>query len=162
MKKALIIFIFFTQYVYAENHLQFFIEAAIENNLKLNAERKNQKSIKENINISRSEFLPSISISGNQSSSNSTNKTDKDGSDLSDSSLDTETRTFSIDQKIFQGFKGLNLLKKSELESKKADLRLNKVEQHTILDTVTAYFDYVFKLKNLDFNVSNVDLFEGK
>ena len=160
MKKALIIFIFFTQYVYAENHLQFFIEAAIENNLKLNAERKNQKSIKENINISRSEFLPSISISGNQSSSNSTNKTDKDGSDLSDSSLDTETRTFSIDQKIFQGFKGLNLLKKSELESKKADLRLNKVEQHTILDTVTAYFDYVFKLKNLDFNVSNVDLFE--
>ena len=128
MKKALIIFIFFTQYVYAENHLQFFIEAAIKNNLKLNAERKNQKSIKENINISRSEFLPSISISGNQSSSNSTNKTDKDGSDLSDSSLDTETRTFSIDQKIFQGFKGLNLLKKSELESKKADLRLNSIQ----------------------------------
>ena len=37
----------------AENHLQYFIDSALKNNLKLNAERKNQKSIKENINISR-------------------------------------------------------------------------------------------------------------
>ena len=57
------------------------------------------KSIKENINISRSEFLPSISLSGDQSSSQSTNRTDKSGSNLSDTNLDTETKTLSIDQK---------------------------------------------------------------
>ena len=150
----------FSHSVKAENHLQFFIDAALKNNLKLNAERKNKKSIEQNVNISRSEFLPNISISGDQSSSNSTNKTDHGGSNVSDSNLDTETKTISVDQKVFQGFKGINLLKKSELEVKKANLKLNKVEQQTILNTVSAYYDYVFKVKNREFNLSNVNLFE--
>ena len=136
----LLILLFFNS-VSAENHLQFFIEAALKNNLKLNAERKNQKSIKQNINISRSEFLPSISLSGDQSSSQSSSKTDHSGSSLSDSNLNTEKTTVSIDQKIFQGFKGYNSLKKSELEAKQADFRLQQTEQQTILDTVSAYFD---------------------
>ena len=155
----LLILLFFNS-VSAENHLQFFIDAALKNNLKLNAERKNHQSIKENINISRSEFLPSISLSGNQSSSQSTNKTNQSGSNLSDSSLDTETKTISVDQKIFQGFKGYNSLKKSELEVKQADFKLKQVEQQTILDTVSSYFDYLFKTKNEEFNLSNVNLFE--
>ena len=144
----------------AENHLQYFVDTALKNNLILNAERKNQKSIKENINISRSEFLPSISLSGDQSSSQSTNKTNSSGSNLPDSNLDTETTTVSIDQKIFQGFKGYNLLKKSELESRQADFKLKQTEQQTILDTISAYFDFIFKTKNEEFNLSNVNLFE--
>ncbi len=155
----LFILVFFSN-ASAENHLQFFIESALENNLKLNAERKNQKSIKHNVSISRSEFLPSISLSKDQSSSQSTNKTNHSGSNLSDSSLDTETNTVSIDQKIFQGFKGYNSLKKSELEVKQADTTLRKVEQQTILDTVSAYYDFIFKTKNEKFNLSNVNLFE--
>ncbi len=160
MKKLLIIFLFFFNSVNAENHLEYFISAALKNNLKLNAERKNQKSIKQDINISRSEFLPSISLSGNQSSSQSTNKIDQSGSKLSDSNLDTETTTVSVDQKLFQGFKGYNSLKKSELKFEKANVKLKKVEQETILDTATAYFDLIFNTKNQDFNLSNVNLFE--
>ena len=57
MKKFLIVLLLFFNSVNAENHLQFFIDSALKNNLKLNAERTNQKSIKQNINISRSEFL---------------------------------------------------------------------------------------------------------
>ena len=97
--------LFFFSNASAENHLKFFIDSALKNNLKLNAERKNQKSIKHNVGISRSEFLPSISLSKDQSSSQSTNKTNHSGSNLSDSSLDTETNTVSIDQKIFQDSK---------------------------------------------------------
>ena len=152
-----IVFIFTT--VYAENHLKFFIDSALKNNLKLNAERENQKSIKQNINISRSEFLPSISLSGDQSSSQSTGKTDQSGSRLSDSNLDTETKTVSVDQKIFQGFKGFNSYKKSELEVKQADVKLRQAEQQTILDAISAYFDFIFKTKNENFNLSNVNLF---
>ena len=152
--------LFFFNVAFAENHLQFFIDAALKNNLKLNAERKNQKSIKQNINISRSEFLPSISLSGNQTSSQSTNKTNSSGSTLADSNLDTETKTISIDQKIFQGFKGYNSLKKSELEVQQANFKLKQTEQQTILDTVSAYFDFIFKTKNEEFNLSNVNLFE--
>ena len=157
---SIILSFFFLNTVSAENHLKFFIESAFKNNLKLNAERKNQESIEQNVNISRSEFLPSISLSGNQSSSQSTNKTNQSGSSISDSNLDTETKTISVDQKIFQGFKGFNSLKKSELEVKRADFRLKQVEQETILDTVAAYFDFVFKSKNEEFNLSNVNLFE--
>ena len=156
-----IIFIFlFFNIAYAGNDLKFFIESAFKNNLELNAERQNQKSIKQNINISRSEFLPSISLTGDQSSSTSTNKKDPDGSVLPDSNLDTETKTITVDQKLFQGFKGYNSLKKSELEVKKADFRLKQTEQQTIVETVSAYFDFVFKSKNEEFNISNVNLFE--
>ena len=155
-----IVFFFFFNSVYAENHLQFFVDAALKNNLKLNAERKNNKSIEQNVNISRSEFLPTISLSGDQTSSQSTNKTNQSGSNLSDSNLDTETKTVSIDQKIFQGFKGYNSLKKSELEVQKANFTLKKTEQQTILDAISAYFDLIFKTKNEEFNISNVNLFE--
>ena len=140
--------------------VQFLINSALKNNLKLNAERKNYKSIKEEINISKSEFLPSISLSGDQSSTQSTNKVNQSGSKLPDSNLDTETTTLSVDQKLFQGFKGYNSLKKSELEFKKADLRLKQTEQLTILDTISAYYDLIFKIKNEDFNLSNVTLYE--
>ncbi len=157
--QIILIFLFFNV-SYAENNLQFFIEAAFKNNLKLNAERKNQKSIKQNINISRSEFLPSISLSGDQSSSQSTSKKDSSGSNLPDSNLDTETKTITVDQKLFQGFKGYNSLKKSELEVKQADFKLKQTEQQTIVETVSAYFDFVFKSQNEEFNISNVTLFE--
>ena len=156
----IILILFFFNKVVAENHLQFFLDAAFKNNLELNAERKNQQSIKENINISRSEFLPSVSFSGSQTSSESTSKTNQSGAKLSDSNLDSETTTVSVDQKIFQGFKGYNSLKKSELEFKQADYKLKQTEQQTILDTTSAYFDFIFKTKNEKFNLSNVFLFE--
>jgi len=155
----ILIFFFFNKVV-AENHLKFFVNAALKNNLELNAERKNQKSIKENINISRSEFFPSLSISGSQTSSESTNRTNQSGASLSDTNQDSETTTVSVDQKIFQGFKGYNSVKKSELEFKQAVHKLKQTEQQTILDTASAYFDFIFKNKNEKFNLSNIYLFE--
>ena len=160
MKKLLILFLLVFNPLNAENSLKFYIDSALKNNLKLNAERKNQKSIKQDVNISRSEFLPNISLSTNQSRTETTGKTNQSGSSLSDSSLDKETATVSIDQKIFQGFKGYNSLKKSELEFKQADFQLKQVEQQTILDSVSAFFDFIFKTKNEEFNLSNVNLFE--
>jgi len=162
MKKflLLLILIFNSQAVKAEKNFQFFLESAYKNNPKLNAERKNLKATKENINISRSEFLPSISISGNQSSSESSNKTNKSGLSLSDSNLNTESSTVSVDQKVFQGFKGYNSFKKSELEVKQALLKLNKEEKTIILESASAYFDLIFKINSKKFNIANVYLFE--
>ena len=57
-----------------------------------------------------------------------------------------------MDQKIFQGFKGYNSLKKSELEFKQANLNLEKVEQETILMQLSAYYDLIYKIKNEEFN----------
>ena len=157
--KLLIILLYFN-FANAEANLKYYLNEAFKNNLKLNAERKNYKSIKENINISRSEFLPSISLSGDQSSTQSTNKTNQSGTNLKDSSLDTETKKISVDQKVFQGFKGYNSFKKSELQVEQASFKLKQVEQQTVLDTIASYFDLIFKIKNLEFNTSNVNLFE--
>ena len=160
--KFILIFlqIFFTTYLYAGDNLYFYLDKAIKNNLELNAERENLQSAKQNKNIQRSEFLPSITISGNQTSTTSTNQTNKSGSSLADSNLDSENKSISLEQKIFSGFKGVNTFKKSDLEIKKAGLNLKKVEQQTLLDTTSAYFDLIFKAQNEKFNLSNVTLFE--
>ena len=61
--------------------------------------------------------------------------------------LDTETKKFQLIKKYFKDLKVIIHLKKSELEVKQADLKLKKIEQQTILDTVSAYFDLYSKQK---------------
>ena len=144
----------------AEDNLKFYIKKALKNNLQLNAERKNLESAKQSKNISRSEFLPSITISGEQSSSTSINRTNQSGESISDTNSDSENKTVSVNQKVFSGFKGLNTFKKTELETQKANLSLKQAEQQTILDSASTYLDLIFKSKNEKFNLSNVNLFE--
>ena len=162
MKKYIFIILLLlsSNYLQAQDNLKHYVQKALTNNLQLNAERKNFESIKQSKNISRSEFLPSITLSGDQTSITSTNRTNQDGTGLADSNLDSESTKISVEQKIFSGFKGLNTFKKTELETQKANLSLRKAEQQTILDTTSAYFDLIFKSKNEKFNSSNVNLFE--
>ena len=162
MKKFIffILFVINSNYLYAQDNLKFYIQKALSNNLQLNAERKNFEAAKQSKNISRSEFLPSITLSGDQISTTSTNRTNQSGGKLADSNLDSESTKITVEQKIFSGFKGLNTFRKSELEVKKANLLLKKVEQQTILETTSAYFDLIFKFKNEEFNSLNVNLFE--
>ncbi len=162
MKKVIFILfnILFFSAISAEENLKFYVNKAIKNNLELNAERKNFESAKQSKNIAKSEFLPSITISNDQSSTTSSNRTNQSGSSLADTNLDTESTTILLEQKIFTGFKGVNTFKKSDLETQKANLLLKKKEQQTILETATAYFDLIFKSKNETFNTSNVNLFE--
>ncbi len=161
MKRFIVIFFtFLTIDINAEENLKFYLSKAIENNLQLNAERKNLESTKQEKNISKSEFLPSITISGDQTSTTSTGRVNQSGAKMTDTNLDSENKTISLEQKIFSGFKGLNTFKKSELETKKANLELKEVEQKTIFDTAFAYYDLIYKSENERFNISNVNLFE--
>ena len=108
MKNFIIIFTFLllSTKSYSENNLYFYVESAFKNNPKLNSERENLKAIKQNINISRSEFLPNLTISGSQTSTESSNRINQSGSELSDTNINTEQKKISVDQKIFQGFSG--------------------------------------------------------
>ena len=131
----------------AEENFKYFLNKALENNLQLNAERKSLEAAKQNKIISRSEFLPRITISRNQTSTTSTNRTDQSGTNLSDTNTDSENKTISLEQKIFSGFKGYNTFKKTKIETRKANLELKKVEQQTILDTASAFSDLIFKYR---------------
>ena len=162
MKRFLIIIFFlfkFNNVLSAEN-VTFYLESAYKNNPKLNAERENMKATKENINISRSEFLPSLSLSGSIDSKESTNRKNQSGTQLSDVSNKTETTSVSVEQKIFQGFEGYNSFKKSQLEVERAKFKLKETEQSVIFDAAKAYFDLAYKTKSKKFNLSNIDLFE--
>jgi len=154
-----ILFVFNTNVISAAEFLSY-LESAYKNNPTLNAERENYKATKENINISISEFLPSVSISGSQSSQQDKNRTNQAGTTLPDNSNTSETQSVSIDQKIFKGFQGYNTVKKSKLESEQAALKLKNTEQQILLQSATAYYDLIYKTKNTQFNLANVDLFE--
>ena len=160
--KFFIIFIFLVFNISAVSALEFltYLESAYKNNPILNAERKNYKAIRENINISRSEFLPSVSISETESSQENFNKTNHVGSKIAENSNRTNTQSISVDQKIFQGFQGYNSIKKSQLELEQAALNLKNVEQQILLKSAVAYYDLIYKIKNKKFNLANVDLFE--
>ena len=160
IKIILILNIFFSLSLNAEESLKYYLEKSLKNNLQLNAERKNLESAIQNKNISRSEFLPSISVSQEKISTTSTGRTNQNGLSLADSNSDSENRSISLEQKIFSGFKGVNTFKKSELETQKAMLQLKDMKQKTILDTVYAYYDLIYKFKNEKFNSLNVNLFE--
>tara|TARA_B100000767_G_C19746479_1_gene528772 strand:+ start:794 stop:2089 length:1296 start_codon:yes stop_codon:yes gene_type:complete len=162
MKRFLIIIFFLLNFnnTFSAENLIFYLESAYKNNPKLNAERENMKATKENINISRSEFLPSLSLSGSIDSKESSNRKDQSGTPLSDVSNKTETTSVSVEQKIFQGFEGYNSFKKSQLEVEHAKFKLKETEQIVIFDAAKAYFDLVYKTKSKKFNLSNIDLFE--
>jgi len=155
----LIIIIFNSNALFADEFLNY-LESAYKSNPVLNASRENYKAIKENINISRSDFLPSISIIGNQNSQQNSNRTNQAGTMLPDSSNTSETQSVSVDQKIFQGFQSYNSIKKSKLEANQAALKLKNTEQQILFQSATVYYDLIYKIKNTQFNLSNVDLFE--
>ncbi len=140
--------------------LNYYLKATFDNNPRINAERENLKATEQNINISRSEFLPSLTIEGNQTSVESSNQTNQSGVNLSDTNLNSEEKKISVDQKIFQGFQNYNSFQKSKLEVEKAKYQLRKTEQQILLKAATAFYDLVFKNKNKEFNLANVDLFE--
>jgi len=148
------------KYSYA-NELTFkIIEKSLGINKSFNASKQNLKAIEENLNISRSEFLPSVELSTSLSSNESTNQTDQSGASTSDTNLDTETNSISVEQKIFQGFKGINQLKKSNLEISKANYELKQKEQETIINIVESFSNLIFYFENKNFNLENKNLLE--
>ena len=161
MKKILLIIIFYFFYtnISAQDVIKTLSEA-FKNNSKLNAERASLKATRQEVNISRGEFLPSVTISGNISSQEDTARTNQSGESLTDLNSTPETRSFLVEQKIFSGFSNYNNLKKSQLELEYAKYELNKLEQEVILSAATAYYNLGFNFKNLEFNQLNVDLFE--
>ena len=155
----IVIFCFFSTNISAQDVIKTLSEA-FKNNSKLNAERASLKATKQGVNISRGEFLPSVTISGNISSQEDTGRTNQSGETLADLNSTPETRSVLIEQNIFSGFTNYNNLKKSELELEYAKYELTKLEQEVILSAATAYYNLGFNFKNLEFNQLNVDLFE--
>ena len=103
---TLIILIFFKiNFLYSEENIEFYLESAYKNNPKLNAERKNFSAIKENVNISRSEFLPSVSLSSERSGVENSNTSNQSGVAQDKTTLDKKKKLFLLIKKYLMVFK---------------------------------------------------------
>jgi len=130
------------------------------NNPELNAERENIKVSKEDLNISRGEFLPTVTLLGSISKENTEKLTDRNGANSTITNVDPKTQSIAIEQKIFQGFAGLAGMEKSKIRLNLADAKLLKTEQDILYKAVKAYSGLIFTDEKLKINLNNVKLLE--
>ena len=135
------------------------IKEAYDNNPKLNAERENLKISKENINISKSNFLPTVTISGYKSAENTSKLTNRSGEDASKDDVNPLQTSILIEQKLYDQSRKPDL-EKNEIGLEIARLKLKKVEQEIIYESVEAYTNLVLNNKKLEINLLNVSLLE--
>ena len=161
MKKILIIlaFYFLTSNAFATN-LSEALKEAYQNNPELNAERENIKVSKSDLNISRSDFLPSITLSGSKSSEDTSRLTNRDGTNATITDVNPESKSVKIEQKIFQGFGGIADFKKSKLGLDLADAKLLKSEQEILFKAVEAFSGMIVANEKFSINERNVGLLE--
>ena len=148
-----------SQNVFAVDLLQA-LKLAYTNNPVLNAERENIQVSKEDLNISKSEFLPTVTLSGSKSEEDTKKLTDRTGASSSITDVNPKSQSVVIEQKIFQGFAGIAGLQKSKIGLVLADAKLLKVEQEILYSAVEAYSGLVFANEKLQINEINLNLLE--
>jgi outer membrane protein len=155
---TLLFLIFLAQKAFSITISEALLEA-YKNNPELNAERENIEVSKEDLKISKSEFLPTVTLSGSRSEENTKKLTSRDGTN-STGDVSPETQSIIIEQKLFQGFAGLASVQKNKIGLNLAQANLLKTEQQILYKTIEAYSGLVLANKKFDINKKNVDLFE--
>ena len=133
---------------------------AYKNNPELNAERENIQVSKEDLNISRSEFLPTVTLSSSKSQEHTEKLTDRTGANSSIKDVDPKTQSLVIEQKLFQGFSGIANFEKNKIGLSLADAKLIKTEQEILYKAVEAYTGLIFSNEKLEINQRNINLLE--
>jgi len=162
MKKIFLILLsvaLFSKNVFAVTLSQALLQAYNENP-ELNAERENIAVSKEDVKISRSQFLPSVTLSGSKSQENTEKLTDKSGTNSAITDVDQKIQSINVEQKIFQGFAGLANMEKSKIGLNLADAKLLKTEQNILYKATEAYSGLIFTDEKLKINQNNVNLLE--
>ena len=136
------------------------LKQAYINNPVLNAERENIQISKEDLNISRGEFLPTVTLSGSKSQENTKKLTDRNGANSAITDVDPQSQSIVIEQKIFQGLAGLAGIEKSKIGLNLAEAKLLKTEQDILYKAVEAYSGLIFADKKININQNNINLLE--
>ena len=154
-----ILFIFFSGNVFSAPLSEALLQAYNENPV-LNAERENIQVSLEEVKISKSQFLPSVTLSGSKSQENTEKQTDSSGANSAFTDVDPKTQSIDIEQKLFQGFAGTASLEKSKIGLTLAQAKLLKTEQEILYQAIEAYTGLIFAEEKLKINQDNVNLLE--
>ena len=164
MKTIRIIIILFLVTFYSKNVFAVSLSEALlqayKNNPELNAERENIEVSKQDLKISKSEFFPSVTLSGSKSQEDTDKLTNQSGGDATITDVNTKTQSITIEQKLFQGFGGIADLEKNTIGLVLAETKLLKTEQIILLKAIEAYTGLILAKEKLDINRRNVNLLE--
>ena len=159
MKKLLILisFTIFTSSNAIAVTLYDALNQTYQNNIQLNAERQNIKASEEDINISKANFKPTITLSGSQSIENTNKLTNQSGGDASSSDVNPLTASIKLEQKILDYGRSLALEKNiTALDLAKA--KLIKKEQEVLHSAIDAYSNLILAREKLNINRKNLNL----
>ena len=161
MKKIILILfsvLFINQNVLAVTLFEALTEAH-KNNLDLNAERENISVSKEDLKISKSNYLPSVTISGSQSQEDTNKLTNRAGTEQSVKDVDPSTQSIKIEQTLIDFGRSADV-KKNKIGINLAAIKLLKREQEVLFRAIEAYSGLILANEKLEINKSNLNLLE--
>ena len=161
MKKTILILfsvLFLNQNVLAVTLFEALTEA-YKNNLDLNAERENISVSKEDLKISKSNYLPSVTISGSQSKEDTNKLTNRAGTEQSVKDVDPSTQSIKIEQTLIDFGRNADV-KKNKIGINLAAIKLLKREQEVLFKAIEAYSGLILANEKLEINKSNLNLLE--
>ena len=161
MKKIILILfsaLFLSQQVLAVTLFEALTET-YKNNTDLNAERENISISEENLKISKSNYLPSVTISGSKSQESTSKLTNRTGVEQSVNDVDPATQSIKIEQTLVDFGRNADV-QKNKIGINLASIKLLKKEQEVLLKAVETYSGLILANKKLEINQSNLNLLE--
>ena len=128
-----------------------------QNNMQLNAERESLKASEEDINISRADYKPSLTLSGSKSKEDTNKLTNQSGGNANINDTDSFTTSIKLEQTILDFGRGLTLEKSiTGLELAKA--KLIKKEQDVLHSAIDVYANLILAREKFSINKKNLNL----
>ena len=159
MKKIILILLISTLFFNNGNAVSLYqaLNDTYKNNTQLNAERENINAAEEDINISKADYMPSLSLSGSKSFENTNELTTQSGSDTSIDDVNPLSSSITLEQKLFdQGRDFTHQKNIVGLELAKA--RLVKKEQDILYSAIDAFTGLILAREKLNINRRNLNL----
>jgi len=128
-----------------------------QNNIQLNAERESLKASEEDINISKANYKPSLTLSGSKSQEDTNKLTNQSGGNATITDVDPFTTSIKLEQTILDFGRGLEL-KKSITGLDLAKAKLIKKEQDVLHSAIDAYSNLILAREKHDINEKNLNL----
>ena len=135
------------------------LKKAYSNNPELNAERESLNISEQELNISKSSYLPTVTLSGSKSEEETDKLTNRDGSNASVTNVDPTVTSITIEQTLIDFGRGAELAK-SKIGIDLANAKLLKKEQDILYKSIQAYTGLVSANEKLKINRSNVNLLD--
>ena len=156
--KVFLIIIFFIGSVSAET-FNAALKRAFETNPELNAERESLNISEQELKVSISSYLPTITLEGTRSQEHTEKLTNQDGTNAAFTDVDPESRSIKITQTLIDFGRGAELAK-SKIGIDLAKAKLLKKEQEILYKAADAYTGLISAKEKFTINNSNVNLLE--